>query len=142
MKLSLISVIIAVSLTSPVFAGVIGSGGSPPAKLLPDQQFTEVVLGILRGEDIQIRVEGIDRKYETTAIDTLNGTITVTSPVEGDSVLLQNFDKKFSRRVNIRDTFKSIQSPSRPKLPSLSIPANPDVTTIPTETSIEVGTPE
>ena len=126
----------------PFSAGTGGSGGSPPAELLPDQQFTEVVLGILRGEDILIRVDGIDKKYETTAIDTLNGTITVTSPAEGDSILLQNFDKKFSRRLNIRDTFKSIQSPLRPKLPNLSIPENPDVTMVPTEDSLEVETPE
>jgi len=78
-------------------AGTGGSGGSPPAILLPETKFTQMSLGVLRGDDILIRSEGIDRKFHPTDIDTNNGTITISSFEDGAVVLLQDLGKKLSK---------------------------------------------
>ncbi len=123
-------------LSTSLHAGVIGGGGSPPAIVLPKNQFTEMTLGILRGEDILIRSEGIDKKFQTTAIDSINGTITVSSPDDGATVILQDFEKKFGKKSGVLTLMQKSKSPT------FTIPENPDVTTIPTDTPVGEGDSE
>ena len=116
-------------------AGTGGSGGSPPSILLPSTQFTQMSLGILRGDDILIRSQGIDRKFHPTGIDTINGTITILSPEDGSVVLLQDFDKKngkTSTSLNLTQKTKSKMAPAK-KILSGTIPENTEVMTIPSE---------
>jgi hypothetical protein len=115
-------------------AGTGGSGGSPPAIYLPKHQFTEMTLGILRGDDILIRSDGLDKTFHPTNIDSRNGTILVSSPEDGETIVLQDFDKKFGRKAGVLDLMKK----TTPVLsPLVTIPENPDVTTVPTELPTE-----
>ena len=139
MKTLLKILLISIFFPGLTYAGGIGSGGSPPAILLPKNQFTEMTLGILRGEDILIRSEGIDKKFQPTGIDTRNGTITVSSPEDGATVVLQDFEKRFSKKPGVLNSIKKMQSGSSvtEKLPAVTIPKNPDITTVPKDDQVD-----
>lgn len=127
MKYRLTLILIAVSLyNSPILAGIVGSGGSPPAMMLPSKQFTEIVLGLLRGEQIVVRSEGVEIPFDATNIDTTSGKIIISSPETGRKFLLQDFDKKFGKSHPLIES--KVWSN---KVPEVSIPENPNVTTVP-----------
>lgn len=130
------------SLNSLAFGlGTGGSGGSPPAILLPKQQFTTLTLGILRGEQIVIKNDEGNKKYELNDIDTRNGIIKISSPEDGSTKLLLDFEKRFGNQTGILNSFKKIQPGStvKDRLPAVTIPENPYVTTVPADTEDNVG---
>lgn len=116
------------------FAGGTGGGGVPPAIYMPNKQFTEIALGILRGEQILVRSEGVDTHFDASNIDPKSGSIIIKSPETGKEFLLQDFDKKFG---NTRTLFDSKKLSN--KTLGISIPVNPNVTTIPVDGGVGSG---
>lgn len=121
-KVSILIYLLSAMMPDYLFAGGMGSGGSPPALDISTEQFNMLATGALRGELLEVMTDqGESVFYEPTALDVRLRTLEARSLSDESILMLKGWESQST----------SLPSVTSKKIIPLDTPADLNINTVP-----------